>query len=133
MFTECTQCKILYDAEGLGHNCTWTPKKMPTGSALIANKNDSTKLDLTLVPIEAMEGITRALTYGVQKYGRNNYRSSGMDWLRLVSACLRHLFAWTFGADTDPESGLNHIDHAQASLAMLSFQMKHHKESDNRK
>lgn len=98
-----------------------------------ALKYDDAKLDFTLVPIEAMESMTRALTYGAKKYARGNYRLSGMEWLRLVAACLRHLFAWIYGEDLDPESGLSHIDHALACLGMLAFQMKHHPESDNRK
>lgn len=99
----------------------------------VALKHDQEKLDLTLMPPEALEGIVRAMTYGLKKYGRNNYRLSGMAWLRLAAACLRHVFAWIGGEDNDPDSGLSHIDHAQASLAMLAFQMKAHPESDNRK
>lgn len=96
-------------------------------------KHDGEKLDLTLLPPEAAEGIARAMTHGMKKYGRGNYRLSGMAWLRLAAACLRHVFAWVGGEDNDPDSGLSHIDHAQASLAMLAFQMRHHPESDNRR
>lgn len=97
-----------------------------------ARKNDAEKCDLSLVPVEAMEGIARAMMYGAKKYSRGNYRLSGMDWTRLAAACARHLFAWLFGEDLDQESGLSHIDHAQASLAMLAFQMRKHPENDNR-
>lgn len=97
-----------------------------------AQKFDGEKLDLTLVPGEAMDAIARAMAYGAKKYGRGNYRRSGMQWLRLAAACMRHLRAWIFGESLDPESGLSHIDHALASLAMLAFQMKHHPEMDNR-
>lgn len=112
-------------AEILGFNAKQNPLK--------ARKDDGAKIDLTLVPIEAMEGIARAMTYGMKKYGRGNYRLSKMEWLRLAAACMRHTFAWVFGEDNDPESGYSHIDHAQASLAMLAFQMRHHPEGDNRK
>lgn len=106
-----------------------TANELPRQGAI---KNDAGKLDLTLVPVEAMEAIARAMTYGANKYGRGNYRQSGMHWTRLTAACLRHIFAWLFVADID-ESGNNHIDHAIASLAMLAYQMKHHPECDNRK
>lgn len=36
-----------------------------------------------------------------------------------MPSLLRHLFAYNDGKDTDPESGLSHLDHACASLAML--------------
>jgi hypothetical protein len=109
---------------------TPAPAAVPATAAL---KHDSAKVDLSLVPLEAMEGIARAMTYGAKKYSRGNYRLSGMEWTRLAAACARHLFAWLAGEDLDPESGLSHIDHAQASLAMLAFQMKSHPEKDNRK
>lgn len=98
----------------------------------VAVKNDGEKIDLTLVPIEAQEAIARAMMYGAKKYGRGNYRLSGMAWSRLIAACLRHLGTFLYDGSPDPESGLSHLDHALASLAMLAFQAARHPEADDR-
>jgi len=110
----------------------YVPPQENATEASRARKDDQTKLDLSLVPIEAQEAVARAMMYGAQKYGRGNYRKSAMEWTRLASAALRHITAWLFVSTLDPESGNSHLDHALASLAMLAFQVKHHPEADNR-
>ena len=81
-------------------------------------KHDSAKADLALVPLTFIEATARALQYGEKKYGRYNY-TSGFKTHRLISAALRHILAWESGEDNDKESGLSHLDHAAANLAML--------------
>ena len=83
-------------------------------------KNDEGKPDLTLVPKEALWGMATALTYGADKYGRHNFRN-GLEYSRLAAACMRHLTAYMDGETLDPESGNNHLYHALASLAMLTY------------
>ena len=83
-----------------------------------AVKYDQDKPDLSLVPKSLRESAARAFMYGEQKYSRDNWRK-GMKWHRLYSALNRHLDAWWDGEVLDPESGLSHLDHAAASLAML--------------
>ena len=73
----------------------------------------------------------RALEYGAKKYDRNNYKK-GMDWTRVCDAALRHITAWAEGEDVDQESGLNHIAHAQACLAMLSYYITNKVGTDDR-
>ena len=70
------------------------------------------------MPRVAVEEISRAFMYGADKYGRDNYRR-GMKWLRISAAALRHIYAWTWGEDKDPESGLSHLAHAGACVCML--------------
>lgn len=94
-------------------------------------KFDGGKPDLSIIPYEAMEGVSAALMYGEKKYGRFNYKN-GIEYTRLISAALRHLYKFLQGVDIDDESGLNHIDHALANLAMLKFMMINKKEMDNR-
>lgn len=81
-------------------------------------KHDAGKPDLSLIPRPAAEALARALMFGAQKYGRYNY-TQGFEASRLVAACLRHLLAWQDGEDCDTESGLSHLDHSIACLAML--------------
>jgi hypothetical protein len=81
-------------------------------------KYDSEKHDLSIVPLALDEACARALTFGANKYGRNNYRG-GMQYTRLIAACMRHLKAWNERESNDSESSLSHLDHAVACLAML--------------
>ena len=84
-----------------------------------ATKNDSKKNRLELIPPEAIEAMGRAFTFGATKYDADNWRN-GFDWRRLIGAAQRHINSFNGGEDKDPESGLSHIDHALACLAMLS-------------
>lgn len=81
-------------------------------------KHDSGKADLALIPLVAIESEARALGFGEKKYGRYNY-TSGFQVSRLTAAALRHIYQYNNGATFDDESGLHHIGHARACLAML--------------
>ena len=85
-----------------------------------AIKYDTGKPEMMLFPPKALWGITEALTYGVGKYCDYNYKlGKGLNWSRPFNATMRHLTQWNFGEDIDTESGLNHLKHAGASIAML--------------
>lgn len=56
---------------------------------------------------------------GARKYGRHNYRVSGVRASVYYDATMRHLMAWWEGEDVDPDSGLNHIVKALTALAVL--------------
>ena len=90
----------------------------PEDRALHAVKYDAGKPRLELVPPRAMTAMGLVLGYGAAKYGEHNYLK-GMAWGRLAGASMRHTFSWLMGEDKDPESGLPHLYHALASLAML--------------
>ena len=94
-------------------------------------KNDSGKSPITLIPKDAIWGMSNAFAFGAIKYGRHNFRN-GIAFSRLADACMRHLTAYMESEDTDPESGLSHLDHALASLAMLKFMSIHKKDMDDR-
>lgn len=89
------------------------PTEIPVGGA----KFDNGKIDLTLVPLIAIESEARALMFGEQKYGRYNY-TKGFDSSRLTAAALRHIYAYINNDNVDWESGLHHLGHARACLAM---------------
>ena len=81
-------------------------------------KHDQGKPELDLIPTTALIAEAAALSYGKQKYGRNNYKK-GFEYSRLIAACLRHLMAFKDGEDKDSESGASHLGHARACLAIL--------------
>lgn len=94
-------------------------------------KFDSGKPRVSLIPKAATLGIARALSYGEKKYGTHNFRN-GISFSRLADATFRHMTSWLEGENNDPESGLSHLDHAIASLAMLKFMEEHRADMDDR-
>ena len=83
-----------------------------------AKKYDNQKPMMSLLPTKALTEVSKVLTFGAEKYGSHNWRN-GMSWSRLVSASLRHIFAWLGGENKDPESGINHLAHATTNLLFL--------------
>lgn len=94
-------------------------------------KHDKGKPRMSLVPRDAMVGTAQALGYGADKYGTYNF-TGGLAYTRLTDATLRHIYAFLAGEDLDPESGLSHIHHAAATLAMLQYMLTHKPEMDDR-
>lgn len=87
-----------------------------------AVKKDDGKPDWSLVPFEALEGMVRVLEFGAKKYSRNNWQTNGgFSYRRVLTACIRHIFAYMRGEDNDPESGLSHISHAQCNLLFIGY------------
>lgn len=83
-----------------------------------AVKFDGDKADFSLLTQAMLEPMTRALMYGERKYSRGNFRE-GFENVRLTSAALRHIYAYLNREELDPESGVSHLGHAMAALAML--------------
>ena len=81
-------------------------------------KYDQGKPPLAIVPSPLIDSIAHAMGYGADKYGMHNYKL-GMSNIRLLSACKRHINAYINGEDNDSESGIHHLGHAGACLAML--------------
>lgn len=72
------------------------------------------------IPLRVLIGVGLAMLEGARKYGRHNYRRIGVRASVYVDAAVcGHLMPWFEGQDLDPDSGLNHIDKAIASLMVL--------------
>lgn len=99
------------------------------GSGARANAG---KIDLTLVPMLLLGGVTRVFMGGELKYAAWNW-SHGMAWGSAMACTLRHLFKWWFGReDIDPESNEHHLDHVLANVFMLKHYTKAYTEGDDR-
>jgi len=85
---------------------------------MTGKKNDTGKIRWELLSVDAMEEISKVLTFGAEKYEDNNWRK-GFDWSRLIGAAYRHLSAWHNGQDTDPETGLSHLAHLGCCVMFL--------------
>jgi len=96
-----------------------------------ATRHDSGKPQMDLLSPIAMEGTASILTFGAKKYAAHNWRK-GMLWSRSIASLMRHLFKFIGGEDTDPESGLPHIDHVACNAMFLQEYFRTHKELDDR-
>ena len=94
-------------------------------------KHDETKPPLFYNPPEIQRGMARAFGHGAKKYDRWNWMG-GLAVSRLLAACLRHLLSWFWEETLDPQSGLSHLDHAAANLAMLMETVKRSPNLDDR-
>ena len=66
----------------------------------------------------ALRQLAIAMEYGIQKYGRNNWKQ-GMEWSRLIDAAQRHGLAILEDEEVDADSGNLHVAHMLASVHML--------------
>jgi len=94
-------------------------------------KYDSGKPRMDLLPAYSLEQIALVLGFGAQKYASWNW-SKGIAYSRLLGACLRHLFAWARGENTDKESGLSHLAHAGCCILFLIWMSDKRRDKDDR-
>lgn len=79
----------------------------------------SDKLPLHLWPTTATAMGCLGLLDGMLKYGRSNFREVGIRASIYYDAADRHLKAWFEGEDLDPDSGLPHLAHLLACIAII--------------
>jgi hypothetical protein len=81
-------------------------------------------------PVLAELGV--AMMEGSRKYGRHNYRVSGVRFSTYYDACFRHMVKCWEGEDIDPDSGLSHVTKAIATLFVLRDAMIQGQVNDDR-
>ena len=79
----------------------------------------SDKIPLHLFPESAVIYGALALLDGALKYGRGNWRVAGVRASIYYDATMRHMSKWFEGEEIDPDSGLPHLAHAMACIAIL--------------
>lgn len=79
----------------------------------------SAKPPFSTVPAPVLFELGLAMMEGAMKYGRHNYRDSGVRMSTYYDATMRHMTAWWEGEDIDPESGLSHLVKAMACMAVI--------------
>lgn len=120
--------EVVENNKELLHKLAESEKKELKGGT----KFDSGKPDLSLLPYEALEEISKVLMYGSKKYGINNWKNS-LEYRRLIAASLRHIHQFNNKIDKDPETDLSHLAHACCSLMfIIYFQKKNITENDDR-
>lgn len=84
------------------------------------------------VPTTIIWELGVAMLEGARKYGRHNYRVTGVRASVYVDAAKGHIDCFWEGQDIDPDSGLHHITKAMASLVVLRDAMIQNKFVDDR-
>lgn len=90
------------------------------------------KTPFSTVPMGVVAEVGLAMFEGARKYGRHNYRAVSVDSSVYFDATMRHLTDWWEGTDIDPDSGLNHITKAIATLIVLRDAMINGNMNDDR-
>lgn len=83
-------------------------------------KHDQGKNMVSLVDPDFILGVGDILTFGAQKYDKNNWQLN-TDISRYQDATLRHLYAYLSGETHDPESGRPHLDHVATNIMFLRY------------
>lgn len=99
----------------------------PTQSEPLDPKGDAgaLKTPLHLVPPALLEACAMAMKNGAERYGAWNFRDTKVKASTYLGAVMRHIDAWRDGEDIDPDSGVSHLGHAAANLAILLDTAKH--------
>lgn len=90
------------------------------------------KMPLHLWPTSATVLGTLGLLDGASKYGRANWRVAGVRASIYYDALFRHMSAWFEGEDYAADSGVHHLGHALACLAIITDAMACGKLVDDR-
>lgn len=77
------------------------------------------KVPFSTISAPVLGELGLAMMEGALKYGRHNYRVSGVRASVYYDAALRHLTDFYEGEDIDPGSGLPHIVKVMACMAVL--------------
>lgn len=77
------------------------------------------KPPIGLIPATALVQIAESFRLGAEKYGPANWRVDPVSASTYVNAALRHLLQWQDGESQDPESGVSHLAHVAACVAII--------------
>jgi hypothetical protein len=83
------------------------------------NRFGLAKVPMRLAPASARIQLALAFKDGARKYGPYNWRISGVKASIYWDAAMRHMDAWLDGEECAPDSGVHHLGHAMACLAII--------------
>ena len=112
------------------------PERAPAPQTKDTNPKDAVGIrkwrQFTTIPLTVMAELGVAMFEGARKYGKHNFRSSGVRASVYVDAARGHIMQWWEGEDIDADSNLSHITKAIASLVVLRDAMIQDKLVDDR-
>lgn len=83
------------------------------------------RVPLSLMPGTAVIYGNMAFLEGALKYGRYNWRCSGVLASTYVDALGRHVLKWFGGEEVDPKTGVPHLANALACISILIDAAEH--------
>ena len=83
-------------------------------------KNDSGKLQWSLLPFEELKDVVRVLMLGAKKYTPDNWKKCD-DITRYKDALMRHVISYICGETIDDESQISHLAHAVCNCLFLMY------------
>lgn len=87
----------------------------------VGRKDDHGKPRWELLLWREISQIVDVLTYGAERYQRDNWQHVEPFRDRYTGAVMRHITAWIMGKQNDNESGLPHLAHACCCLLFLMW------------
>lgn len=77
------------------------------------------KVSISKLPAVAIVHGAHAMEYGASKYEAYNWRENAVVASIYIDAAQRHLLTWFEGQETAKDSGVHHLGHALACMAIL--------------
>ena len=111
--------KVMLEKDRLVEEAPYHPGYEDASFTNAGRKFDGGKLEYGLVPPFALREVVKVLTFGAQKYERDNWQKVPDSKRRYFDAMQRHVWAWKEGESFDPESGIHHLAHAMCCLMFL--------------
>ena len=98
-------------------------------STSVGKKFDSDKPMMQLLPSKALVEVSKVLSFGANKYGKENWRELDDLQDRYTGGALRHIFAHMDDEFKDPETNYSHLAHAVCGLLFkLEIELEKDKE-----
>jgi hypothetical protein len=122
-------CKCADDEKPKKENQGYPPNYLDNNPKTVFGTK---KLPLELVPPSAIAALAEAFADGAKKYGPYNWREKTISSSVYYGAEQRHMTDWWDGEDIAEDSGIGHLKHAMACIAMLIDAASVGKLNDNR-
>lgn len=92
---------------------------------LTAERHNQDKTKISLTPAVAVEEVAKVFTFGAGKYAPHQWKGFNKQQQdEILDSLLRHIIAHQKGELYDDESGLLHLAHAGANIAMMLYFIK---------
>jgi hypothetical protein len=87
---------------------------------------------ISVTPTASLLHLGEVMKLGATKYGPFNWRETPVPAETYMDAAMRHLLSWQDGEDEDPESGMSHLAHVMACMAIIIDAKENDMLDDNR-
>lgn len=88
---------------------------------MTADRHNTGKTELSLLPLDCLAEVAKVLMYGAKKYDRDNWRK-GQPGAQILDSLLRHVAAIQSGEERDEESGQLHSAHIATNALFLIWE-----------